>query len=967
MVYILNKFIKNIKFKNEEIKKINIEYNLINKYFLNIIKNLTNLNSLNFFKEYNNHHLHIIKKLDEFKFQLLNIKFKKYYQIIKLKNNLLYICNLICLSTIKKILILYYKLFNIQFYSSSSEINNIFNEDEIKELDFYINFINPICLWDSKICINKNLNNKIIPIKPLNNNVTNEIIIDNSFDINECLLLLKNKNIFIDKNKKSYNFIENRLGCSIYIKLSDRIIVIQGYFNEDIFNLAINNTFAKKKIYNNYINIKNELTFIPESFIDKYYNILNLRDKIIYTDKQLSEEIKKKFNDFKNIQTKPLILLINEFLLGSKYRKIDILTLLLISNDEDSKLGCILFDIFKTKDKKNMATEIYDSLHYNIKQKLDLTKVLIEEDDILKISDNDISYETRINLLKTSQDIKIKAIEKLKSIKNNFQGDQKAQVWLDGLLKIPFNIYNTNEIISFKSNFISRLNNNLYSDYEITEYLNNNSLTELKKEWQQYQYDKRKYLINVRQILDNSVYGLKDAKLQLERIFAQWINGEMKGAVLGLCGPPGTGKTSLIKNGLSKCLKDSNGNPRPFAFLPVGGSVNGSTLVGHNYTYVGSSWGRIIDILMVAKCMNPIIFIDELDKISNTEHGHEIISVLIHLTDSTQNDEFEDKFFAGIKLDLSKALIIFSFNDASSIDYILKDRITIIETHPLNIKEKITIIRDYLLPEILKDIGFSKKEIIIEDNIIEYLINTYTLEAGVRKIKEKIIEIIRDINLKKYFSDDITFPFNITIEFCDKLFENKNKIKNKKILKESMVGVVNGLYASSLGVGGITFIQALKYPSDKKYDLNITGSLGDSMKESVCYSLKIVLNILEKELDNISCTGIHIHCPEAAVKKDGPSAGAAITLAIYSLLTNKKINNKIAITGEIDLLGNITAIGGLETKLIGAKIAGIEMVLIPEENLEDLNIINNNNNLENENFKIILVNNIHDVLKLVFN
>jgi ATP-dependent Lon protease len=866
---------------------------------------------------------------------------------------------------------LYYKLFNIEIggYDINDDISIIsssFNKDEIKELYFYMNFINPICLWDSKIHINKNINSNIILIKPSNNNITNEIIIDNNFDINECQILLKNRNIFIDKNKKSHSFIENKLGCSIFIKLIDRIIVIQGYFNEDIFNLAINDSFAKEKMYNNYTNVKNELTFIPESFIDRYYNILNLRDKIIYTDKQLSEEIKKKFNDFKNLQTKPLILLINEFLLGSKYRKIDILTLLLISNEEDNKLGCILFDIFKTKDKKNMAIEVYDSLHYNIKQKLDFTKEEIDK-DILKISDSEISYETKINLLKTTQDIKIKAIEKLKSIKNNFQGDQKAQVWLDGLLKIPFNIYNTNEIISFKSNFISKLNNNLYSDYEITEYLNNNTLIEFKKEWQKYQHDKREYLFNVRKILDNSVYGLKEAKLQLERIFAQWINGEMKGAILGLCGPPGTGKTSLIKNGLSKCLKDSNGNPRPFAFLPVGGSVNGSTLVGHNYTYVGSSWGRIVDILMVAKCMNPIIFIDELDKISNTEHGHEIISVLIHLTDSTQNDEFEDKFFAGIKLDLSKALIIFSFNDASSIDYILKDRITIIETHPLNIKEKITIIRDYLLPEILKDIGFSKKEIIIEDNIIEYLINTYTLEAGVRKIKEKIIEIIRDINLKKYFSDDITFPFNITIEFCDKLFENKNKIKQKKILKESMVGVVNGLYASSLGVGGITFIQALKYPSDKKYDLNITGSLGDSMKESVYYSLKIVLNILEKELDNISCTGIHIHCPEAAVKKDGPSAGSAITLAIYSLLTNKKINNKIAITGEIDLLGNITAIGGLETKLIGAKNAGIELVLIPEENLEDLNIINNNNNLENENFKIILVNTIHDVFKIVFN
>ena len=138
--------------------------------------------------------------------------------------------------------------------------------------------------------------------------------------------------------------------------------------------------------------------------------------------------------------------------------------------------------------------------------------------------------------------------------------------------------------------------------------------------------------------------GHKDAKVQLERLFAQWINGESKGAVIGLQGPPGTGKTSLAKHGLSKCLKDKDGKPRPFAFLPIGGSVNSSTLVGHNFTYVGSTWGRIADMLMVSKCMNPIIFIDEVDKVSQTEYGREIISILTHLTDPTQNDEFEDKY-----------------------------------------------------------------------------------------------------------------------------------------------------------------------------------------------------------------------------------------------------------------------------------------------------------------------------------
>jgi ATP-dependent Lon protease len=205
-----------------------------------------------------------------------------------------------------------------------------------------------------------------------------------------------------------------------------------------------------------------------------------------------------------------------------------------------------------------------------------------------------------------------------------------------------------------------------------------------------------------------------------------------------------------------------NGNSRPFAFLPIGGSVNGSTLVGHNFTYVGSTWGRIADILMVSNCMNPIIFIDEVDKISNTEYGKEITAVLTHLTDATQNDSFEDKYFSGIPLVLSKALIVFSFNDASLIDPILRDRITIIETKPYTLQEKIHILTNYMIPEVLKEVGFNKDEVIINNDVIKYLIETYTNEAGVRKIKEKIVEIIRDINLK--YIHNITSNYNMTFE-----------------------------------------------------------------------------------------------------------------------------------------------------------------------------------------------------------
>jgi ATP-dependent Lon protease len=974
------KFINKVKFKLMQYIEYKKNIYFYKKVYWNIINNLTELNFINYYKDFNHYYLKILDEMDKFKEvidELPILNNFKYYKIIVIKKKLIKLMNFVSPKKLNLILDL------IQ----DNWLSNFTNEENV-QLVFLIDFIRPICLWNSEIHIsskesgsniiihNSSFNNIIItnsldkPRKDwINNN--DDIIINNNYDIDECSYLLYNTNLLIQKNKKAISLIENKYGCSIFIKLNNRYLVIQGIFNDDLFNMALKNPFVKNLFENHINHINTELKSIPNSFSLSYYNILNLRDKIILQPKELCEEIKKKYNDFKLLQPKPLMLLINEFLLGSKFRKIDILTLFLISNEDDCKLAYILFDIFKNKDKKNITSEIYNSLHYSLRKQLDIAKENIEtlENEIMTLSESDISYERKISLLNTDIDIKEKAIDKLKSIKNNFQGDSKAQNWLDGLLKIPFNIYNENEIMSFKKNLINKLDVKLISDYEIDNYFDKNINSSFKEEWIQHKINKKEYLYNARKILDTSIYGHKEAKIELERIFAQWINGKNTGAVLGLHGPPGTGKTSLIKNGLSKCLNDDKGTSRPFAFLPIGGSVNGSTLVGHNYTYVGSTWGRIVDILISTKCMNPIIFIDELDKVSNTEHGREIISILTHLTDSTQNDEFEDKFFAGIKLNLSKALIIFSFNDISLIDHVLKDRITIIETHPLKIKEKVVIIRDYILPEICNQVGFNTNEINLSDSLIEFLIETYTNEPGVRKIKEKIVEIIREINLQKFYSDIITFPYSVTTEFCEKLFEAKPKVKPKRILKEPTVGVVNGLYASTSGIGGITFIQAIKFPSDKMLELNLTGSLGDSMKESIQYSLKLAFRLLSPELQekilNGKTFGIHIHCPEGAVKKDGPSAGGAITLAIYSLLTNMKVNNKFAMTGEIDLLGNITAIGGLEAKLNGAKKAGVEIALFPEENLEDLKILENQNiSPECDTFKLISVNNINQVFEI---
>ena len=480
-------------------------------------------------------------------------------------------------------------------------------------------------------------------------------------------------------------------------------------------------------------------------------------------------------------------------------------------------------------------------------------------------------------------------------------------------------------------------------------------------------------------VLENSIHGHREAKRQLERIIGQWISGKQSGYCFGFEGPPGVGKTSLAKNGLANCLLDEHGVRRPFSFIAVGGSSNGSTLAGHNYTYVGSTWGRIVDILIQNKCMNPIIFIDELDKISRTEHGKEIIGILTHLTDPTQNDCFQDKYFNGIDLDLSKVLFIFSYNCPSSIDRILLDRIHRIKFSHLTCHDKLIIAEKYIIPEILEKVGL-ENTIHIPSNVLVQIIEEYTLEAGVRKLKEILFEIISEINLevlsKNHITDNKTI---IEIAFEDvkyKYLKDRNEIHYKKIHNKPKVGLINGLWANSMGLGGIIPIECFWFPSSNFLELKLTGLQGDVMKESMNVSKTLAWLRTSKKRqtklmgeykkDGIK-KGIHVHCPEGATPKDGPSAGTAITITLFSLFNNKKIKNNIAITGEIDLQGEITAIGGLENKITGGIRAGITEFIYPKENTKDFKKFKDKA-AEGQLTNIIFheVSTIDEVLKLVF-
>ena len=232
--------------------------------------------------------------------------------------------------------------------------------------------------------------------------------------------------------------------------------------------------------------------------------------------------------------------------------------------------------------------------------------------------------------------------------------------------------------------------------------------------------------------MNKSVYGHQTAKSKIMNTVSQWIsNPNSMSQILAIQGSPGIGKTSLVKDGVVKRLG------LPFSFISLGGATDSSFLEGHSYTYEGSTWGRIVSILQDCKCMNPVIYMDELDKISDTSHGQEIVNILTHLIDQTQNTEFHDKYYTGIDFDLSRALFVFSLNDESKINPILKDRIKIVRLDGFTKKDKMVIIKDYIIPKIYKNVGIEPEDIVLSDEVIEFMIERSDEEKGCKISKEK--------------------------------------------------------------------------------------------------------------------------------------------------------------------------------------------------------------------------------------
>ena len=858
-------------------------------------------------------------------------------------------------------------------------------------------------------------------------------------------------------------------GIQVVIRgAGDKLIIVYGIVDDINIDL-----FSNEYLNNRRVQISESKPDSNDEVFTRHNEQLTLRDMLIYGNQDIIKKYYGVLSTANSIKTENIDQIIKKFtkldIIARRSMLIDLLTYSIDS--EIQYIAYMLYDLTVVDiDESSEQISMFDSFHWKTKLLFkDTMKHTIKHTQLLssKYDINKITLEQRIHLLRVPDNVKEKAMNKLKEVKNkNDESGSKAKQYLEGLIKIPFNIFKEEPIlkitkrlnVSFHKNLKSiklvipglilpykcsytnleiyqilhKVNDVIISElpnisnvsteqYEtITKFIAANSEGNCKTVWSKIKTKKgrtdaiKKYisecdvsqktvilqmldyehaklhketvqmiseirllkssLLDIETTLDASVYAHKNAKDQITKIISQWITGETSGYCFGFEGSPGVGKTSLAKLGLAHCLKDEFGKSRPFAFIAMGGSSNGATLEGHGYTYVNSQWGKIAQITMDSECLNPILYFDEFDKESKSEQGKEITGILTHLLDSSQNDEFEDKYF-GIKLNLSKALIIVSYNDPNNIDKVLLDRIHRIKFDNLTLEDKLTIARDYIIPEIERKMGFDNT-ILITDEILCEIVELYTAEPGVRKFKEILFDLYGTINVELLKCEDLTrkLPIHITSEELESKYLNRyHKMEEDKIIDTDRIGTICGMWANSAGKGGILQIETSYFPSSTFLELKLTGMQGDVMKESMNVAKSLAWSLCSDDVrkhlftrfDESKCQGLHVHCPKGAVKKEGPSAGIAIAIAIYSLFNNLHIRRNVAITGEVDLFGNASSIGGLEHKISGSIRAGITKIMYPSGNSKDFAELSKRIKLPN-NVTFIEFSHIKDVFEHVF-
>ena len=405
--------------------------------------------------------------------------------------------------------------------------------------------------------------------------------------------------------------------------------------------------------------------------------------------------------------------------------------------------------IKNTREFKKMLNEDRAPSEVSYFKKMDFDKQVTIIEEMKKIKEHmEVTVPYRIQLIERDIPVEYKSIAMKKinvlSLMDPGSGEYyKIKKWVDTFMTIPFGNYNTLPL-------------SIDDGPELCS----------------------AFMMNAKKILDDCVYGLNDAKMQILQVVGQWIsNPNSMGTAVAIKGPMGTGKTTLVKEGISKILQ------RPFSFIALGGATDSAFLEGHSYTYEGSRWGHIVEILRTSKCMNPVIYFDELDKVSDTPKGEEITGILTHLTDTTQNTQYHDKYFSGIDFNLSKCLFIFSYNEEKKVNPILRDRMYCITTKGYDTKEKIIIAKKHLIPGIEVNVGFESGEIVFDDAVLTHIITTHTKkERGVRNLKRCIEIIFTKLNLYRLMRPEdklydevetieITSPFAVTVELVDSMIK----------------------------------------------------------------------------------------------------------------------------------------------------------------------------------------------------
>jgi ATP-dependent Lon protease len=467
--------------------------------------------------------------------------------------------------------------------------------------------------------------------------------------------------------------------------------------------------------------------------------------------------------------------------------------------------------------------------------------------------------------------------------------------------------------------------------------------------WNEYTNDDFD-LSKANKILNRDHFGLEEVKKRIiEHLAVLKLKGDMKSPIICLYGPPGVGKTSL-----GKSIAEALG--RKYQRVSLGGLRDEAEIRGHRKTYIGAMPGRIIKAIKKAESSNPVFVLDEIDKVTRDSHG-DPSSALLEVLDPEQNEQFHDNYLE-LEYDLSKVLFVATANSLSTIQPALRDRMEIIEISGYTIEEKVKIAQKHLLPRQLKAHGVGKSKLVLSNTILEKIVDQYTRESGVRGLEKMISKMIR--YAAKSIALEEEYIINVDVHTVE-LVLGPPKFDRDRFLDNSIPGVVTGLAWTSVG-GDILFIESSL--SKGKGQLSITGNIGKIMKESATLSLEFLKansNLYNIDANLFQENNVHIHVPEGATPKDGPSAGITMFTSLVSAFTKRLVKDKIAMTGEITLRGKVLPVGGIKEKLLAAKRSGIKEIILSKQNEKDVKVINKQY-LKDMTFHY--VDNMHEVISI---